>query len=229
MIGTGASPRITYSSKADVSYHALRESILAGELAPGVRLDQAKLAAELEVSATPLREALRRLEAEGLVNARTHRDVSVAQIVPDEVQSLLAIRGRLDGLAIRLAVAQSDSEASIRIDAAANDVAFWRERAVDAERAFHRAIYTASRNQVLIDLLDLIWDLTGRFHRVIGSRATDIFIAKHREIAKAIRDGDSDAAEAIMAAHIEAEIALILDKPYPKSMRTVTTLDIVGA
>ncbi|MFF2027973.1 GntR family transcriptional regulator, partial [Streptomyces sp. NPDC058171] len=95
-----------YSSKGDVAYGELRRLILSGELTPGSRLAQYELADSLKMSITPLREAIRRLSSEGLVEMDSHRDVRVAQMSAQEARQLFEVRLSLDPTAAELAAAR---------------------------------------------------------------------------------------------------------------------------
>ena len=98
------------TTKADGAYLELRNQILLGTLEPGSRVDYLRLSASLGVSITPLREALRRLEADHLVIRSAHRDVVVAPLTREEASELVAVRQELDLLAARLAAAQMTRE-----------------------------------------------------------------------------------------------------------------------
>jgi len=94
------------TTKADGAYIEMRDQILLGLLEPGSRIDYVQLSAALGVSITPLREALRRLEADHLVIRNAHRDVVIAPLTREEASDLVAVRRELDLLAARLAAAQ---------------------------------------------------------------------------------------------------------------------------
>ena len=96
-------PAELYSTKSDFAYLTLRHRILSGEFAPGQVLNQATLARTIGISTTPLREALRRLKSEGLVELGAHRDARVTDLSAEEARDLLEIRRSLDPLAAALA------------------------------------------------------------------------------------------------------------------------------
>src|SRR5215212_7275999 len=105
-------PAGLYVTKSDYAYTRLREGVLSGELAPGTVLNQANLAKTIGVSTTPLREALRRLKAEGLVELDAHRDARVTELKAEEARDLFEVRRSLDPLAAALA-AQRRTKADI--------------------------------------------------------------------------------------------------------------------
>ncbi|MDG4864320.1 GntR family transcriptional regulator, partial [Streptomyces sp. T-3] len=109
-------------SLRDRAYETLRRRIIEAQLQPGQRLVERDLAAELEVSRIPLREALRRLEADGLVLLVPHRGALVAPFTPTDVRDLFDVRESLESLAARLAAERADAEGlerlRVRLDAA---------------------------------------------------------------------------------------------------------------
>src|SRR3712207_1680997 len=106
-------------TKADYAYSEVRERIMSGALPQGATVSQEALAAELNVSTTPLREAMRRLSSEGLVVLDAHRDARVAPLTAAEARSLFEIRQQLDPLAVRLAAERRDEVDLARIREAA--------------------------------------------------------------------------------------------------------------
>ncbi|MGO1183440.1 MAG: GntR family transcriptional regulator [Micrococcaceae bacterium] len=207
-------------TKNDYAYLELRDRILAGELEPGAVIPQAQIAQEIGVSTTPLREAVRRLSAEGFIHLTAHRDARVADVTADEARHLYEVREAADPLAVKLAAERRTDQdaAAIRSaleeleplsDAADSDAAL---EAMTAHRAFHRAVYQASANPLLIDVLERLWDKADRY-RLVGLRArgdssedTARVAAEHREIAAAVIDGDAARAEAAMRTHIAGSL-----------------------
>jgi DNA-binding GntR family transcriptional regulator len=193
-------------TKAEAAYLVLRERILEGSLPPGSTINQERLAADLGLSITPLREALRRLEAEELVALSAHKIVSVAPLTWQELRELCITRKQLDPLAATLAADQaSDQEIrTIAALAAQRRPPDLRGR-LASHRDFHLAIYAASRNSVLAGILRQLWDRTDRY-RIIVLRDRDFDHgtgAEHAEIAKAIRARDGTAVADLMRHHVE--------------------------
>ena len=89
----------TYKSKTMLAVDVLRERIVAGEISPGERFDVRKIAAEMEMSITPIREALRILQADGLVSYDEHRSISAMKLQPDDAEELYRLRAVVEGLA----------------------------------------------------------------------------------------------------------------------------------
>src|ERR1700733_67581 len=158
------------ATKADGAYLAVRNQILYGGLEPGSRVDYVQLSGALGVSITPLREALRRLEADHLVVRSAHRDVVIAALTREEAAELVTVRRELDLLAARLAAGQISPEelAKARELIARQDeeeaLRYLRDAGLpvavggtlNVNRAFHRMVYCGSHNQVLIQYRDAI-------------------------------------------------------------------------
>jgi DNA-binding GntR family transcriptional regulator len=155
-------------TKGDAAYEEIRARVLRGELEPGTSLDQERLATELGISTTPLREALRRLEAEGWLTASAHRDVRVGLLSVQELNELYEIRFELDPLAAVLAADRLTREGieELRTLAALPDDPSAIGQ-LDANRILHRRIYAASGNTVLTETLDRLWDRCDRYRHLL--------------------------------------------------------------
>ncbi|MET9781884.1 GntR family transcriptional regulator [Nocardiopsis alba] len=205
-----SSPNV-FSSKGGLAYTELRRRITSGELAPGSRLSQYELAEEMGMSITPLREAVRRLASEDWVVMETHRDVRVAPMSASEARELLEARFSLEPSATELAALRRTEREIAAMRAAADALLpvtrTWGEEAIVAHRAFHRAIYTASHNNVMIRLLDDLWDKTDRYRRIglelpAGAEPRTIDQNQHHEILELVVSGDGAAAAALVRSHI---------------------------
>ena len=179
----------------------IRNQILSGQLAAGARIDQHAIATELGVSIIPIRESLRQLEAEGLIEKRPYRGAFVAELSLTELLDIYAIREELEMLAARLAVARMTPETIERLEAliiemetatAVGD----RATLFDLNGAFHFAIYTASQNAILCQLIEGLWERSTVYRRrfiFMPERAAQA-LAEHRQILDACRRGDADGA-----------------------------------
>jgi DNA-binding GntR family transcriptional regulator len=193
-------------TKAEAAYQELRERILWGSLAPGATINQERLAADLGLSITPLREALRRLEAEDLVTLSAHKIVRVVPLSWQELQELFVTRERLDPLAAQLAAAQAtDSEARAIAELATPQRGADLRGRLNAHRRFHLAIYAASHNKVLAGILGQLWDRTDRYRIIVlRDRGFDHGTgAEHKKIAEAIRGRQGALADSLMRDHVE--------------------------
>jgi DNA-binding GntR family transcriptional regulator len=199
-------------TKNDYAYAELRTRILTGQLEAGAVIPQARLAEELGVSTTPLREAIRRLTSEGMIHLEAHRDARVTDVSAAEARHLYEVRESVDPLAAALA-AQRRTDADVTlISQALEQLTPIRDAtnldALMAHREFHRAVYRASGNPILIDLLEKLWDKADRY-RLIGLRAggdtaddSARVAAEHRAICDAVAEGNPEAAAEAMRAHI---------------------------
>jgi DNA-binding GntR family transcriptional regulator len=203
-------------TKNAYAYEEVRQRILAGTLEPGLPLAQSQLAAELGVSLTPMREALRRLDAEGLVYIDAHKNARVATLSATEAKHLFEVRERMDPMAAALAAERrTDSDIARLKEAAAQLRPLADESDLDAltaHREFHRAIYTASHNELLINLLEGLWDKADRY-RQVGLKVRKDSAAdrrrvdrEHAGIMKAVIAGDAAGAERQMLQHVQGSL-----------------------
>jgi DNA-binding GntR family transcriptional regulator len=201
---------LRYVSKADAVYAEVRRRILDGELAAGSSVNQEQFAAQLGVSTTPLREALRRLESEGFVRTVAHRDVVVAPLDRDELIALYEVREELDPLAASLAAKRHTEAERERLLAAAARLGTRGGDAVRANREFHAAIYQACHNPVLVELVDSLWDRADRYRRQVGmfARGADVR-REHEAIVLAVLDRRAREAEKLMREHLRSGRAAI--------------------
>ncbi|MDX2536337.1 GntR family transcriptional regulator [Streptomyces scabiei] len=208
-------PIAAVETKSDLAYGQVRDRILSGELEPGSVIQQRELARSIGISTTPLREALRRLKSEGLVDLDAHRDARVAPLRAEEARDLLELRRSLDPLAASLA-AERRTKADIRaIRAAADGLAPLPPHPsvgqLVAHRRFHAAIYTASHNDLLIGTLESLWDKADRYRRLAlrtdrGQEARDQKAREHDLLVECVALGDSAGAEEIMRGHIDTSL-----------------------
>ena len=204
-----------FETKSDYAYRQVRDRILSGELHPGAVLQQRELASRIGISTTPLREALRRLKSEGLVELDAHRDARISPLRAEEARDLLELRKSLDPLAAALA-AQRRTNADIQAirSTHAGLAPLPTEPAIAqlvAHRNFHAAIYRASHNDLLIESLESLWDKADRYRRLAlqndrGQEARDIKAREHRMLLESIVAGDSDQASKVMCAHIDTSL-----------------------
>ncbi|WP_433215001.1 GntR family transcriptional regulator [Microtetraspora malaysiensis] len=200
---------------AQAVYAALRRRFADGEYAPGQRLTEMALAADLGVSRTPVREAIGRLLAEGLVVPAV-RGVAVAALTAEEAEHLFVLRADLEALAAELAarrqalgqIAPAEVDALDRaVDRVEAAVQARDARAsAQANLALHRAIGAAAGNPFLEDTLHRVWD---RIAVTTVANLDDPHWAgaitdQHRAIVAGIRAGDPESARSTAKSHIEA-------------------------
>jgi DNA-binding GntR family transcriptional regulator len=210
------------SRLVDEVAEVLRDRIYAGTYPAGARLRQEQLAADLQVSRTPLREALRLLEREGLVRHEPGRGARVLSIDLASLLDAYAAREMLDGLAARLAAGRArsadiaDLRANIdsqRAALEASDTGSYTE----ANVAFHTEILDLADNDFIAGQVTLI-PITAQVFtpatRLAANRAWEA-LAEHERIVDAIERSDPDAAEAEARAHIRRTIALLSEGADP--------------
>lgn len=196
-------------TKADAAYRELRRRIVDASLEPGSRIDQEMLAAALGVSTTPLREALRRLEAERLVQRAAHRQVVIAPLSPRDLQEIYQIRVHLDSLSVQMAASVATpalvAEAEKHLVSPGPDHPHHR---LELNRAFHRTLYAASGNATLTDILDSLWDRTDRYRILITADPSDaeVTAGEHRELLALVAAGRAPEAGEVMRRHLQRSL-----------------------
>lgn len=207
-----------YLPLREVVYKTLRIAILKGELKPGERLMEIQLANKLGVSRTPIREAIRKLELEGLVMMRPRKGAEVAEITEKSLRDTLEVRRSLEELAVRLACERITPEgiaelveAGEKFEAifASDDIT----KIAEADVAFHDIIYFATDNRKLIQILSNLQEQMYRY-RVEYLKRLDCheqLLAEHRSLMEAIKAGDKERAVMITTDHIENQVNLVVD------------------
>jgi DNA-binding GntR family transcriptional regulator len=204
---------VLFQTKADHAYHYVRQQIARGVLPAGEPINQEELAAGMGISVTPLREAIRRLAAEGFVVLAAHRDARVAPLSAEEARSLSEMRIPLESLAAGLAAERIDPAQREALDALAGQLEplgeHASEHALDVHRRFHATIWDAAHNEPLTATLDLLWDRADRYRRhglseIRGTGATRTAdFEQHFELRDLIAAGDRDRAADLMRRHVE--------------------------
>lgn len=190
----------------DEVYKSLLDAISAGTLAPGERITQEDLAEKLNVSRSPVLQALRLLKKDGLLEEAPGRGLVVAQLDATRFGHLYQVRGALDALAARLAATRQAQIPLALIEAgrkaaAGNDV----NALIDADTAFHKAIYEASGNPFIVESAMLHWI---HLRRVMGAvhqhqLGGDGIWDEHAAIVQAIHDGQGELAAALSEKHTD--------------------------
>ncbi len=205
-------------TRRETVHSALREKILRRELAPGERLIERELAAELGVSRTPVRECLVLLELEGLADPHPGLGVVVREITVREVREALAVRSALDGLAAREAARGRDEEdlavleASLRVQTRAVRAGD-EDGIMRADSQFHARIYQAARNGVLAGLQSTFALYESfYFHADFYQWTASSFarsLKRHRQMLQSIAEADPDGAERTARLHVEEATELL--------------------
>ncbi len=199
-----------YLPLRDIVFNSLRKAILKGELEPGERLMEKQLAEKMGVSRTPIREAIRKLELEGLVIMVPRKGAEVAMITEQDIKDVLEVRAALESLAVKLACQRMEKQ-DINNLLAVNDAFTGAAKRHDVETVikkdveFHDTIYAATNNNKLVGMINNLQEQIYRF-RVEYIRELEDFddiVREHEEIVAAIVDRKSDLAQDIATRHIE--------------------------
>ena len=189
---------------AEQAYRALQQAIASGALAPGERVTQEDLAARFAVSRQPVLQALRMLKKDGLVEDAPGRGLRVAPLEAAAIVQVYQVRGALDALAARLAAGRRAALPAAllregRRVARGGDVAAM----IEADLAFHRALYAASGNALIAQSAETHWCHVQRAMGAVlqNSRARRPVWDEHEAIARAVAEGDADRAEAAASLH----------------------------
>jgi len=211
-----------HSQSAEDAYERVRAAILDGDLAPGAVMSQVALAMELGISRTPLREALRMLQSEGLIEAEPNRRVRVAPMSPTDLEELCVMRVTLETEALRLSVPHLTSEDFARLEGYMAQMAHYAEvkdyrRWTSPHYRFHRALTAPAGGRVNF-VLGQMFDHAERYRRLhIGHGPSAWATAGHREILDAAKAGDRERSTALLASHLARtgfEVLEILDPAY---------------
>lgn len=205
-----------YLPLRDVVFNTLREAILKGELKPGERLMELKLADKMGVSRTPIREAIRMLEQEGLAVTVPRRGAEVAKMTEKDMKDVLEIRAALDELAVELAcdcidesgldnlyVAQEAFEEAIRTA----DV----KKIAQADVEFHDAIYKATGNEKLMILLNNLREQMYRYRveYLKDDSSYPTLIEEHKQLVNGIKNKEKELVHTVMKNHVSNQATAV--------------------
>ena len=192
-------------SLADKAHHAIRGLIVSLELAPGALIDERELIERLEIGRTPVREALRRLAQEQLVEVYPRRGMFVTPVDARALARLSEVRAVLEPEAARLAAARATDADREELGLLLSELEGGGSELIDLDERIHRAVYRAAHNDLLQTTLEQYYTLALRIWSIALDRAHELeeAVAEHRALLEAIHDGDGDRAAATMRAHVE--------------------------
>lgn len=201
----------TYKPLREIVFESIREAIINGTLKQGERLMETQLAEELGVSRTPVREAIRKLELEGLVAMLPRKGAYVAGIMPKDAADILEIRAALEGLAAKLAAERITEEeiAELAKDTAEIEQYMTQgdvEKAIEYDTKFHSSLVGASRNSRLANMVSNLQEQVQRFRIIITSTDKDLLLkslSDHRRIVEALSRRDRFLAQSLAKEHVE--------------------------
>jgi len=200
--------RPAHGATGAVIAHRLREDILSGTYAPGERIRQNELAELFDASRLPVRDALRMLESEGLINLVANTGAWVSQLSLAECEEIYQIRERVEPLLLRYAAPHLDDEMLDRLQ----ELALQMEGSSDVEdflrrdREFHLLSYSVAETGMLGDLVHRLWNTTQHYRRAfalqLDRHSWRVVHDEHHMITTALCEDDIDGAERVLEGHI---------------------------
>jgi len=193
------------TSLADKAYHEIRLLIVSLELAPGAVIDERELIERLEIGRTPIREALRRLAHEGLVEVYPRRGMFVTGVDVRELARLSEVREVLEPEAARLAAERATEADRAALAALLDELEAGGSELMNLDERIHRAVYRAAHNQLLEATLEQYYVLALRIWSIALDRAHELeeAVEAHRALLQAIQAGDGERAADTMRAHVQ--------------------------
>jgi DNA-binding GntR family transcriptional regulator len=196
-------------TNADIAYRLIKEKIITTEMPPGSLIQESQMMKELNLGRTPIREALRQLEAERLVVVIPRRGIFVADVQITDLQQIYEVRVKLEAMGARLAAERATAEQIAEMEACCQDMA--RPNLLDSrelimiDRQFHRLLAEATRNKLLASEIELFYNLSLRLWHLalISVQAQSLDTDRHQAILQAIKDRDGTSAETLMKQHIQ--------------------------
>ena len=205
------------SSLEEKVYLSLEEQIISQKLRPGESVTEMKLSRELGVSRTPVREALQRLDREGLIKLIPNKGAVVLGISEQDLMDIYKIRMRLEGLAARIAAEKRDEAFCRELRDNVELTEFYMtkgniEKVKNLDSEFHDIIYRCCESRMLGKTLSELHRYISSYRKLslAVSGRIDHSLSEHREIYEAIACGNTDAADALMSEHVERALENLL-------------------
>ena len=203
----------------ELVYEELKAQILKGIIIPGTRLMEIEMADSMGVSRTPIREAIRKLEKEGLVVIEPRKGAYASQISTADMVDILEVRQNMEGLAAYFAAFRMENDELCELRGLAGNYNKAVEDGVTADMInydtkFHRRIVDSSHNKILIQMVEQLHELVLRFRYIYYDdfKRAEKMPKEHNEIMEAIARGDGEAARAAADIHVERLKELILSE-----------------
>jgi DNA-binding GntR family transcriptional regulator len=200
--------------------HSIREAIIGGDYPPGTRIRQEDLAARFGASRVPVRQALQKLEYEGLVTVVANAGAWVSSLTLAECEEVYQMRERLEPLLLRYSAPQLGAEQIQRLADIAQRITVEgadTDTFLALDREFHLASYAGANTSQLGDLIQKLWNTTAPYRRAyVASWEADsrrIAHEEHHLIVAALRDGDVEEAERVLAGHIRRTRRQLVKNP----------------
>lgn len=193
---------------SEKAYYLIKKKVITLELPPSAVIDEHTLMQDLNLGRTPIREALQRLDSEGLVNVVPRRGTFVSDISVTDLQKIFELRIVLEGFCARLAAQRIREDQIERMELVLRDLEELQgghpSALISVDKRFHRLLYRAADNEFLAETLDRLYDLSLRLWYLVLTRLDDVrdSIEQHRRILKALEEGDRAQAEMLVQSHI---------------------------
>ncbi len=206
-------------SLAQMIHQALRRGILRGEIPPGHRLVEERLAREMGASRTPVREALQRLEQERLIEKLPRGGYEIRHVAPRDLEEIFGIRSLLESYAAALATRRIRPEVIRGLEAIIEESRNCLEvrdleRFIELNTQFHDSLYRASESERLCAMIQQMWDYFYRYRRVLllvqGMPETSL--QDHERMIRAMKEGDERAVETLVREHILRGLSKLLEE-----------------
>jgi len=214
-------PEISRSYLQDQVYQLTRKRIEAHTYGPGHRLSEAGLAQELGVSRMPVRDALRRLQLEGLVEGGSGRGLVVAPISLAHARDVYRLRELLETVAVELAVDRATAEdlAKLKATVSAQEKAAASGaigKVLRASMAFHDALYESAHSTILTLVLEQVWAHARRYRELTLGKLErrQLSTAEHRRLIVAIESHDAETASLVIKQHVAGALAVVAEQMF---------------
>lgn len=206
-------------SLTNVIFQNLRWAILKGDLMPGERLREVSLADQFRVSRTPVREAIRKLELEGLAFMTPRHGAKVAEIVEKDLRDVLEVRIFLEKMALELACERITVDSFVKFETVLGNFYYAADsrdirKIIENDVCFHELIFETTGNQQLIQVMDNFKEQTYRYRLEYLKELPDPMqlYREHRDIYEAIKRQDKELAKELMDTHIYCEEQVLIQK-----------------
>lgn len=206
----------TYKPLREIVFTTMREAIINGDFKPGQRLMEVQLAEQMGVSRTPVREAIRKLELEGLVVMVPRKGAYVAGLSSEDVREVVEIRCVLEGLAAKLAAQKAASDDISKLESIIDnfEIAVKNKNVADLisyDSDFHEVIYRTAKNGKLIQMINGLREQVQRFRVAYFTQINNVdkLLIEHRNLLDAIINRDSELARQVAEKHINTTEQLI--------------------
>jgi DNA-binding GntR family transcriptional regulator len=204
----------------EIVYDELKMQILTGQIEPGTRMMEVEMAKEMGVSRTPVREAIRKLEKEGLVTIEPRRGAYASEVSVRDMIEILEVREEIEGLATELAAKRMDDDTKARLYRTAdkygeavkdNDTG----EMIKLDTEFHHIIVEGSSNKILMNVVEQLQELVLRFRYIYYDdfRRAEKMPREHKAIIEGIKSGNAKSARKAAEDHVE-QLKSVVENDY---------------